>query len=230
MTATTASRVINQLRVRAGRAPDADPQLPASLATSLVLEKGMALLRGICRTRQPVFLEPRVRMRGKSRIAFGRGLSIGRGTYLDGYCTSGVHLGRSSRLGSYCVVTCTSHVNRIGRGFELGENSGLGDFCHVGASGGVMIGRDVIMGSYVSFHSQEHVFSDPGIPIRLQGTTEQGIRVGDGCWLGARVTVLDGSDIGAGSIVAAGAVVRGAFPPRSLIAGVPARVIRPLDE
>jgi acetyltransferase-like isoleucine patch superfamily enzyme len=116
----------------------------------------------------------------------------------------------------------------MGQGFSIGARSGLGDFCHVGAAGGVTIGEDVIAGSYVSFHSQEHVYEDPTTPIRLQGTTEQGISIGDNCWLGARVTFLDGTRIGAGSIVAAGAVVKGEFPPRSIIAGIPAKVIREL--
>ncbi|MFD2092789.1 acyltransferase [Blastococcus deserti] len=117
----------------------------------------------------------------------------------------------------------------MGKGFSLGARSGLGDYCHVGASGGVVIGDDVICGSYVSFHSQEHVFSDSSRPVRDQGVTEVGISVGDGCWLGVKVTVLDGTVIGPNSVVAAGAVVKGNFPPRSLIAGVPARVIRSLD-
>lgn len=56
------------------------------------------------------------------------------------------------------------------------------------------------------------------------------IRIGDGCWIGVGATVLGGTVIGEHSIVAAGAVVRGQFPARSLIGGIPARVIRSIDD
>ncbi len=56
------------------------------------------------------------------------------------------------------------------------------------------------------------------------------IRIGDGCWLGARVTVLGGVEIGAGSVVAAGALVNRSIPPNELWGGVPARLIRRLDQ
>lgn len=228
MRRTLASHALRGLRSAVGRPGPVAPQLPLGLAWSIASERAVELLRGLLRTRARVFLAPGVRFRGKRRIRLGPWSSIGRSSQIDGYSVHGVHLGPASRLGGHCVVTVTSHVGRIGQGFRLGARSGLGDFCHVGASGGVVIGDDVICGSYVSFHAQEHVFDDPDRPIRDQGVTESGITVGDGCWLGARVTVLDGTVIGAGSVVAAGAVVKGVFPPRSLVGGIPARVIRSL--
>jgi acetyltransferase-like isoleucine patch superfamily enzyme len=74
------------------------------------------------------------------------------------------------------------------------------------------------------------VFSRTDIPIKDQGTTEAGITIGNDVWLGAKVTILDGTVIGDGCIVAAGAVVKGEFPPRSIIAGVPARVVKTREE
>jgi acetyltransferase-like isoleucine patch superfamily enzyme len=53
-----------------------------------------------------------------------------------------------------------------------------------------------------------------------------GIRVGDNCWLGADVKVLDGVEIGTGAVIGAGAVVRQNIPPNNMAAGVPARVVR----
>ena len=52
--------------------------------------------------------------------------------------------------------------------------------------------------------------------------------IGDGCWIGARALLLPGTTVGSGSVVAAGAVVRGACEPNSLYAGVPAARIRAL--
>lgn len=56
------------------------------------------------------------------------------------------------------------------------------------------------------------------------------IKVEDGCWIGAGSTILGGTEIGRCSIVASGSIVKGSFPPRSLIGGVPAKVIRSLEK
>lgn len=71
---------------------------------------------------------------------------------------------------------------------------------------------------------------EPGDSSRRAGLgVARPILVGDGCWLGARVTVLAGVSIGDGAIVAAGAVVAGDVEPNTLVGGVPARLIRRLD-
>ena len=84
------------------------------------------------------------------------------------------------------------------------------------------------MGQYVSFHASNHVFSDNSRPIKDQGVTSQGIRIEDDVWVGAKVTFLDGTVVRSHSVVAAGAIVAGEFPPNALIGGVPARVLKTL--
>ncbi|MEP7190805.1 MAG: DapH/DapD/GlmU-related protein, partial [Roseiflexaceae bacterium] len=54
------------------------------------------------------------------------------------------------------------------------------------------------------------------------------VTIGDGAWLGARCTILPGVTIGAGAIVAAGAVVNRDVPPNTLVAGIPAHVVKSL--
>ena len=88
------------------------------------------------------------------------------------------------------------------------------------------MGSDVIVGNFVSMHSQNHNFDDLNVPIRLQGVNSNGIFIGNNIWIGAKATILDGTKIGDGSIIAAGAVVKGEFPQNSIIAGVPAKVIK----
>ncbi|MBL0095879.1 MAG: hypothetical protein IPP46_04855 [Bacteroidetes bacterium] len=60
----------------------------------------------------------------------------------------------------------------------------------------------------------------------LSGTERKGIHIGKNCWIGAKVTILDGVQIGANSIIAAGAVVTKSMPDNAVIGGVPAKVIR----
>lgn len=230
MRRTWGSKLLLFLRSVVGRPGPVAADLPLGLAGSVARVRAVELLRGFLRTGAPVFLGANVKIRGKRHITFERWCSVGAQTELDGYGTLGVQLGEASRIGARTVVTVTSHLGIMGKGFRLGARSGLGDFCHVGASGGVILGEDVIAGSYVSFHSQDHVFTDPTKPIRQQGVTEQGIRIGNGCWLGARVTILDGTHMGDNCVVAAGAVVKGEFPAHSLIGGIPARVLRSLAD
>ena len=75
-------------------------------------------------------------------------------------------------------------------------------------------------------HSENHNYSDLELPIRLQGVNHKGIKIGNNVWIGAKSTILDGSVIGNGTVVAAGAVVRGQFPDNVVLAGVPAKIIK----
>lgn len=52
------------------------------------------------------------------------------------------------------------------------------------------------------------------------------VKIGNHVWIGTNVTVLKGTKIGDGCVVAAGSVVSGTFPEKSLIGGVPAKIIR----
>jgi acetyltransferase-like isoleucine patch superfamily enzyme len=55
---------------------------------------------------------------------------------------------------------------------------------------------------------------------------EASVRIGSGSWLGANAVILPGAQVGEHVVVAAGSVVRGTFPDRCVIGGVPAKVIR----
>lgn len=85
---------------------------------------------------------------------------------------------------------------------------------------------DTIIGNYVSFHPENHNYKDFNVPIRLQGVSGKGIKVGNNCWIGAKATFLDGSEIGNGCIVAAGTVVNGKFPDNVIIGGIPAKILK----
>lgn len=89
------------------------------------------------------------------------------------------------------------------------------------------IGDDTIFGNYVSIYPENHNYKDKNIPIRLQGVNSRGVvRIGNNCWIGAKVTILDGTVIGDNCIVAAGAVVNGKFPDNVMIGGILAKIIK----
>ncbi len=108
----------------------------------------------------------------------------------------------------------------------MGTNSAIGDFANFGASGEIDIGSDVIMGSCLSFHSQNQNFHDSSKLIREQCVTSQGIKLGNNIWVGAKATSLDCSVVGNNCVVAAGEVVKDILPDNVVIGGAPAKVIK----
>lgn len=131
-------------------------------------------------------------------------------------------------MGFHTHVELTGSVHLIGKGMKIGNNVGLGTHGHYGSGAGFLeIGNDTIFGNYVSIHPENHNYKDKKFPIRLQGVNSKGgVKIGNNCWIGAKVTILDGTVIGDNCIVAAGAVVKGIFPENVMIGGIPAKIIK----
>lgn len=217
---------IRSVLARSGRGSTIDPDLSATDLASIAGHRYVELLRGRIRFRQNVFCGKRVQVSRRRTLELGTYSAIGDYSKIDSISRLGVRLGPGAKLGRYVTVTGTSSIATMGVGLHLGANSAIGDFGHIGCAGGVFLGDDVIVGPLVTFHSQEHRTTDAATPIRRQGTVETAIHIESDVWVGARVTFLAGARVGAHSVVAAGAVVRGEFPEYSVIGGVPARVLR----
>jgi len=107
---------------------------------------------------------------------------------------------------------------------EIGAHTYIGPYtCLSGDS--IKIGKDCMIASHSGIYANNHIFADPGRPIREQGNCYRGIVIEDDCWLGSGVRVVDGVTIGHGSVIGAGAVVTKDIPPYSIAVGVPAKVI-----
>jgi acetyltransferase-like isoleucine patch superfamily enzyme len=109
----------------------------------------------------------------------------------------------------------------------------IGDRCMLGKGIGIIgherieIGNDIWTGHYVYVTDQNHGYEDLDLPIGVQMWKNEPVTIGDGSWLGHGAVVLPGARIGKHVVVAAGAVVAGIdVPDRSVVAGVPARVVR----
>ena len=120
------------------------------------------------------------------------------------------------------------HENVLIRSFQykicIGSNTTINRNTIV--EGAVIIGVGVSIAPNVVIVGSNHVFSDPTKTIKSQGTCSQGIVIDDDVWIGANVTILDGVHVGKGSVVAAGAVVNKDVPPMTVVAGVPAKVVK----
>ena len=108
---------------------------------------------------------------------------------------------------------------------EIGNNSGIGIDAIIG--GHVVIGDDVMMGRQCIIICRNHSFKRTDIPMNMQGF-EKGttVKIGNDVWIGDRVTILPGVEIGNGCIIAAGAVVTKSVPDYSIVGGVPAKIIK----
>ena len=109
----------------------------------------------------------------------------------------------------------------------IGERVRIGSRCHLWAgpsNGKIVLGDDVLFGPEVMLTAASYRY-DLGHPVTDQPMAEADIVIGNDVWIATRALILPGANIGDGSIVAAGSVVKGTFPPMSIIAGSPAKVV-----
>ncbi len=223
---STVRHFYTELLRKTGKEYDPDPGVSDRVLFGSLLTRGIWIFRGFLRFQKKIFIAAGVKIRGKNGVTIGDWSTIERGVQIDGVAKNGVILGKRVHLGPFVEISCTSHFSKLGQGLEIGDDSGIGGYSFIGASGGVKIGTNVITGQYVTFHAQDHIFNKEDKPIKDQGITEKGIEIGNDCWIGAKVTFLDGVKIGNHCVVAAGAVVKGVFPDNVMIGGVPAKVIK----
>lgn len=129
-------------------------------------------------------------------------------------------LGRWVHLGDGCSLRCHEGNLRVGDKVVFGRNIVVNAYLDV------RIGAACILADLVYLTDFDHVFADVTVPIKDQGIVKSPVRIGSDVWLGTKVSVLRGTAIGDGSVIAANAVVTRDLPPYSIAAGVPARVIR----
>jgi len=211
---------------KSGKNYTLDKRIPNGLLRYSLSKRIFLLFRGFLKLRKRVFVGKKVVFLNKKNISFGSNVTIENNCFIDAYAANKVIFGNNVKIGAFSSLSITSHMSKYGVGFKIGNNSGVGRFAEFGSSGGIEIGEDVIMGSYVSFHSENHNFKDISKPIREQGVTSEGIKLGNNIWVGAKVTFLDGCKVGNNCVIAAGAVVKGVFPNNVVIGGVPAKIIK----
>src|SRR3954463_12228485 len=112
-----------------------------------------------------------------------------------------------------------------GRNLSFGRNVFVNHGCSAMDLGGIAIGDDVMIAPNVQLISSGHPL-DP--TIRRSHITTAPVRIGRGAWIAAGATILQGVTVGDDAVVAAGAVVTRDVPARTLVAGVPARIVRGL--
>lgn len=208
-----------------------DPYTTFYVLVVLLCDKAFSILRGmkvLLYFKKPQFLllGKNVRFMYARNIRFGKYVKIDDSAYLSGLGVGKLILGDNVSIGAYSRLIVSTSLNNLGKYIHIGNNVGIGEFAYLGGGGGLDIGDDCIIGQYLSCHPENHNYGFLDILIRHQGVTRKGIKVGKNCWIGSKVTILDGVEIGQNCVIAAGAVVTKSMPDNSVIGGVPARVLK----
>lgn len=134
-----------------------------------------------------------------------------------------------ARIGRRTILHDVRFFNLYRRGLaglEIGEECFVGDECLLDLAEGVRLESRVTLAERVLVLTHTNVgYRDHPLQVHFPKTAAP-VVVEAGSFLGASVTVLPGVRVGAQSFVAAGSVVTADVPPRTLVAGVPARPLR----
>jgi acetyltransferase-like isoleucine patch superfamily enzyme len=136
----------------------------------------------------------------------------------------GLNIGADSLVMGKLTVTGPGDWRKL---LSIGEKTMITGPLYIDLAAEVRIGHLVRVGHDVAMLTVDH---EIGSPVLRCGPQKPGpITIGDGAWIASRVTILPGVSVGAGAVVAAGAVVRREVPANTLVGGVPAAVIRSLE-
>ena len=133
---------------------------------------------------------------------------------------------RQFRLGDNSVVESFACINNAVGDVIIGDYTRIG--LHNTIIGPVTIGSHVNLAQGITVTALNHNFEDTNKRIDEQGVSTTPVTIGDDVWIGANAVILPGVHIGNHCVVAAGAVVTKDVPAHSLVAGVPAKIIKQL--
>ncbi len=164
-------------------------------------------------------------IRHPKKIHLGSSVIISDGCILDGRNSSDVPtitLDDDVILSNAVMLSCKDGT------ISIGKSSGINAQTVIQSTHqcSVVLGKDVVVGQgCLVIGGGNYNIDDIDIPIRKQGIRDDGgVQVGDNVWLGAKVTVLGGVEIGHGSVIAAAAVMTKSVAPFSICRGIPGSV------
>lgn len=133
----------------------------------------------------------------------------------------GVEIGNGSSVSSYCSIF-PREPGYDGR-FVMGEGSNIGDNTIIDTSDDVVIGNQVALGPFDIVYTHDHNYHSDTFAAWKGGVHTGKVVIEDGAWVGARVVLLPGVNIGKRAIVAAGSVVTKNVEPGDIVGGAPAK-------
>ena len=150
---------------------------------------------------------PRI-LKGRKCISVGTKVTIAPHSWIEGFRT-------------YANQSFTPVI-------EIGNNTAIGRYCTITAIDKVQIGENCLLSEYVyiSDHMHDVFGAEPGPLVERELIPKGPVKIGDQCFIGFRAIIMPGVSLGCNCVVGAGSVVTKSFPENSIVAGVPARLIR----
>jgi maltose O-acetyltransferase len=137
---------------------------------------------------------------------------------------AGFRIGRGSSIHGRFSITGSDPAKKL----VIGEYCMINTECLFDVSDNIVFRGSATIGHQVTFITGGHEIGSA--ESRLGALRTAPITIGEGAWLGARVLVLPGVTVGDGAVVAAGSLVTRDVEPNTLVGGVPARLMRQLDD
>lgn len=211
------SKRINNLKRRLGLFRSESFPHAILIVINWFLVKIKSTLYSIIFNANGITIGPRSIIRGSSSITFGDDISVNGDLWLEA-----VHIYRSQLFKP--SVT-------------LGDRLSLSKNVHITCIDDISIGANVLIGSnvYISDHNhgsytgpgQSNPSDPPADRILVSGGP---VKIGSNVWIGNNVVIMGPALIGEGTIIAANSFVKGNIPPKVIIAGSPAKIIKRFDD
>ena len=154
---------------------------------------------------------------------------IGNGVLVDDDCffdAKGCEVGQF-RIDDSVVISRGCHVTGKHGSVHLGPRVNVGSGCMILSVGGITVGADTMFAGNCYVGGGTYDADSPlDRPMNQRPRRARPVEIGEDCWLGAGVVVIEGVKIGRGSVIGAGSIVTRDIPPYSIAVGVPARVRR----
>lgn len=162
-------------------------------------------------------------LRKPGYVSLGDNVAIDDYVMLDGCCEEepAVKIGNNTIISKACVIQAKTGSLEIGDNCDIGAHTIISSISKVTLAASVLVAGNCYIGG-ARYHLE-----DRSSPIMNQGIYSRGpVSIGEGSWIGASATVLDGVNIGKGCVIGAGALVTADIPDYGIAVGVPAKVIR----
>lgn len=165
----------------------------------------------------------------------GNHVNIEKPCILQGKGLKSVKIGNSVWIQEHTIIGCWTEYR--GQNFtpsiSIGNNCNIGAYNHISACNKIVIGDGLLTGRHVIINDNSHgglSYEEADIPPAQRKLTIKGeVIIGNNVWIGDKAAVLSGVHVGNNVIIAANAVVTKDVPDNSLVAGVPAKVIKRLS-
>jgi len=156
-------------------------------------------------------------------LQLGKFSYIGDNSYFDCDCSQSVILGNRVTIREGAWIQCRSGLNEPAIGLKIGDKTYIGPYSVIGLGGYVEIGSNTQIGARFTISAESHLFDKDSRSYTSNKIGRIGIKIGNNCWLGNNVNILDGVTIGDNCVIGANSLVNKPIPPFSIAYGVPAK-------